>query len=468
MNNKNLIVIIMAAGKGTRMKSTLPKVLHPVAGKTLLEHVLINTSKINPYKLFIIVGYKADSVKKVILENKENIDLKKLEIVEQIEQLGTGHAIMQVEPLLDNFEGDVIIVSGDVPLLTSKTLLNLYELHIKNKSAVTILSTKLENPTSYGRIIRDNNNNVIKIVEEKDATLEEKFIKEINSGTYCFNWLVLKQALKQINNNNAQKEYYLTDTIHIIKEKNQTILAHCTDNPVEVLGVNDRVELANISNIIYKRINEDLMRSGVSIIDPNSTYIDYNIEIGKDTIIYPQTFLMGNTKIGSNCIIGPCCQLTNTVVGDNTKVIFSVTNSCKIGSNTQIGPYTQIREGSFIDDNCRIGNFVELKKANLKKGVKASHLSYLGDVEIGSDSNIGAGTITCNYDGKNKHKTLIGERVFVGSNSSLVAPVILENNSYIGSGSVITKDVPEGNLAIARGKQRNIEGWVNKKFKKYE
>lgn len=451
----SISVIIMAAGKGTRMKSEKPKVLHELLGKSMLGYVIDSVSNFNLDNLFVLVGHQADEVIESF-KNNENIKW-----VRQEQQLGTGHAIMQVIPHLENYTGKVIILSGDVPLLSQNTINNLLEKH--NNSSATILTTKLDNPHGYGRIIKDQNSNVSKIVEEKDANTEEKLIKEINTGTYCFDWQKLKNALGKIDNNNAQKEYYLTDVIKILVNENEKVFTHLTENIDEVTGINDRKTLSYISSLIRKEINDKQMLNGVTLIDPNTTYIDANVKIGKDTIIYPNTIIEGDSIIGENCILGPNSLIRNSEISNNSTIEFSSVVDSKIGSECSIGPFSRLREKSIVNDKCKIGNFVELKKTTFENNVKSSHLAYIGDSEVGENSNIGAGTITCNYDGKKKHKTIIGKNSFIGSNSTLVAPINIENDAYIAAGSVITENVPSLSLGVGRSRQRNVENWVIRK-----
>ncbi len=457
---KDLSVIIMAAGKGTRMKSKLPKVLHKIAGRSMLDYVIDSVQVLNPSQILIIVGYESEQV---INSFDNRIPVK---WVEQKEQLGTGHAVMQVKPYLENYQGDILILSGDVPLLSTKTMKELIEVHQKDNAQATILTTLMENPFGYGRIIKDINNNITKIVEEKDASYEERLVKEINSGTYCFNWQKLNYYLTQISPQNAQGEYYLTDVIKMFVDNQLIVRSNITEKIEEVLGINDRVTLAKMAKIIREQINEELMISGITIIDPEATYIDSGVKIGLDTVIYPNTIIEGESIIGINCRLGPNSHIVNTIIGDNTEVTFSSVIDSKIANHCSVGPFSRIREKAVINDKCKIGNFVELKKTVLEEGVKASHLAYLGDAEIGTKTNIGAGTITCNYDGKNKHKTIIGSNVFVGSNSTLIAPLTLESDTYIAAGSAITATVPTHSLGVGRARQKNIENWVLRKREK--
>jgi bifunctional UDP-N-acetylglucosamine pyrophosphorylase/glucosamine-1-phosphate N-acetyltransferase len=457
---KDLSIIIMAAGKGTRMKSKLPKVLHRLAGKSMLDFVIDAVQELNPRKIYIIVGYEAETVKSSH-DNRVPVTW-----IEQKEQLGTGHAIMQVVPYLQEYDGDIMILSGDVPLLSAQTMNNLLDTHRQENSATTILTTLLENPFGYGRIIKDENDCITGIVEEKDASTEERTVREINSGTYCFNWQDLSQYISKITPQNAQGEYYLTDVIKLFVDHSLKVKSFITPNIEEVLGVNDRATLARMGKIIREKINDDLMLSGVTIIDPETTYIDAGVQVGLDTIIYPNTIIEGRTTIGSSCLLGPNTRIVSSAVGDNSEITFSQVTDSVIHNHVSIGPFSRIREKAVINDNCKIGNFVELKKSNFEQAVKASHLAYIGDADVGAKTNIGAGTITCNYDGKKKHKTIIGSNVFVGSNSTLVAPLTLEPTTYIAAGSVITETVQTHALGVGRARQRNVENWVLRKKEK--
>ncbi len=454
---KDLIIVIMAAGKGTRMKSKLPKVLHKAAGKSMLDHVIDSAINLNPNKILVIVGFEAQTV----IDSYDN--RFPVTWVLQSEQLGTGHAVMQIIPHLKDYDGDIMILSGDVPLLSSSTMSDFLKKHYENNSHCTILTTELEKPHGYGRIIKNANHNVIKITEEKDASEFERLVKEINSGTYCFDWLNLEKALSKITPQNAQGEYYLTDTIQIFVESNLNVNSFITTDFNQILGVNDLVTLSIVAKIIRSKINESFMMSGITIIDPDTTYIDSGVEIGIDTTIYPNTIIEGKSKIGKSCLIGPNSHIVNSTIDDSCGVVNSSITDSEIGELTKIGPFARIREHAKVNKNCKIGNFVELKKTVFSEGVKASHLAYIGDAELGKNTNIGAGTITCNYDGKLKHKTIIGENVFVGSNSTLVAPVMLETNSYVAAGSVITENVKTYDLGVGRARQKNIENWVLRK-----
>lgn len=448
--------IILAAGKGTRMNSNSYKVLHSVLGKPMIKHVIDNLNKANIKRNVVVVGHKADEIRDV---------LKDVEFVIQEEQLGTGHAVKMAESLLKNEEGTTIVICGDTPLITSETINNLISYHNDHNSNATVLTSLVENPKNYGRIIRDEFNSLLKIVEDKDTSPEEELIKEINTGTYCFNNKLLFKTIKTIKKNNAQNEYYLTDIIEIIKEEYGKVNAYMVNDYSETIGINNRKALARANQILKNRVNNKLMDTGVTIIDPNTTYISVDTVIGKDTIIYPNTIINGTNIIGKDCVIGPNTELENVEIGNNVKIKCSVITNSIVKSNTTVGPFAHFRNNTVIGENVRIGNFVEVKKSIIGDNSNAAHLAYVGDAIIGSKVNMGCGSITVNYDGKNKHKTVIGNNVFVGCNSNLVAPVSIGDNSYIGAGSTITNDVPDDSLAIAREKQITKIGYA-KKYKK--
>ena len=452
MTNRN--AIILAAGKGTRMKSSLYKVLHPVCGKPMVEHVIDNVSSIRASKIVTIIGHGAEDVKKVVGS--------KTEYALQAEQLGTAHAVMQAKDILGNEEGTTLVICGDTPLITAETLDALLEVHAAQKAKATILTARTVNPAGYGRVIRNAEGLVEKIVEHKDASPEELLVQEINTGTYCFDNKLLFECLENVSNENAQGEYYLPDVIEILKQQGEVVSAFETPNFDETLGINDRVALSQAETIFKRRINEMHMRNGVTLIDPDHTYIHPDVVIGSDTYIYPGTTITGKTIIGSECHIGPNTEIKDCEIKDRTVVRQSVAHDSQIGSDVQIGPFSHIRPQSAIHDEVKIGNFVELKKAKLGKGSKASHLSYLGDAEIGEHVNVGCGSITVNYDGKNKFLTRIEDGAFIGCNSNLVAPVTVGKSAYVAAGSTITKDVPGEALSVARARQVNKENYVNK------
>lgn len=451
-------VIVLAAGQGTRMKSKLYKVLHPVCGKPMVRHVIDELKQIGADQIITVVGHGADEVKNELKDDSE--------FVLQEQQLGTAHAVMQARDLLHDKEGLTLVVCGDTPLLKADTIKAMIDYHINNHSKATILTAVAEDPTGYGRVIRNEQGYVEKIVEHKDASDEEKAVKEINAGTYCFDNASLFHALQKVTNNNAQNEYYLPDVIGILKDAGQTVTAFKTNDFTEIFGINDRVALAQAGKIMQQRINEKHMRNGVTIIDPEQTYIDATVVIGQDTVIYPGTMVKGNTVIGTDCIIGPNSEILNCDIGNRTSIRQSVTHDSKIGSDVQIGPFAHIRPQSLIHDEVRIGNFVEIKKTEFGRKSKASHLSYIGDANVGSNVNIGCGSITVNYDGVNKFKTIIKDGAFIGCNSNLVAPVEIGEGAYVAAGSTITDNVPGDSLSIARARQVNKENYVKNRMKK--
>lgn len=446
--------VILAAGQGTRMKSKLYKVLHPVCGKPMVQHVVDQVSRLNIEKIVTIIGHGADKVKAQLGESSS--------YVLQESQLGTAHAVKQAKDLLEGKDGLTLVVCGDTPLIKAETMEQLFKYHEQTSAKATILTAYTDEPTGYGRIVRNEQGLVEKIVEHKDASLDERKIKEINTGTYCFDNKLLFEALNNVKNENVQGEYYLPDVIEILKKQGEVVTAFQTDDFEETLGVNDRVALSEAERIMKKRINEKHMRNGVSIVDPNNTYIGTDVEIGSDTVILPGSMLNGHTVVGEGCQIGPNSEIANCQIGNETVIRQSVAYDSRIGSNVNIGPFAHIRPQSNIHDDVKIGNFVEIKKADFGEGSKASHLSYIGDAIVGKDVNIGCGSITVNYDGDNKFLTTIKDGVFIGCNSNLVAPVTIGENAYVAAGSTITEDVPGKALSIARARQINKENYVDK------
>lgn len=446
--------IILAAGKGTRMKSKLYKVLHPVSGKPMVEHIINRVSETNPDEIITIVGHGAEQVKAQLGERSE--------YALQAEQLGTGHAVLQAASFLEGKKGTTLVISGDTPLLTTETLNNLFEYHQGKNASATILTAHAQNPTGYGRIIRDHVGIVEKIVEQKDASPEEARVQEINTGTYCFDNEALFTALNKVGTNNAQGEYYLTDIIEILKEDGNTVAAYQTEDFEESMGVNDRIALAKANEIMRKRINEAHMTNGVSFVDPASTYIDAGVVIGSDTVIEAGVQLQGETVIGMDCMIGAHSRIVDSVVEDNVVITNSVVESSHVKKSADIGPFAHLRPNAEIGEGAHIGNFVEVKNAEIGNHTKVGHLTYVGDATLGEDINVGCGVVFVNYDGKQKHHTKVGAHSFIGSNSNIVAPVTIEENSSIAAGSTITNDVPEYALAIARARQVNKEGYAKK------
>lgn len=445
-----LKVLILAAGKGTRMKSEKPKVLFEVAGRPMIDYAIDAAGSLNPEEIIVIIGNKAEIVEKHLQAHPLR---HKIRFALQKEQNGTGHAVICAKDFL-NYDGKTLVLCGDMPLIKHETLQKFY---LDSKGKISVVTVNLNNPAGYGRIIRGADKKIINIVEEKDASEKEKSIKEINTGLYLCDTKELLNRLKTIKNNNAQGEYYLTEIVN-----NGAEIFECKDE-TEFIGINNKIELAKASKIIWKNRCKNFMMEGVEILDHSNCYIDNDVKIGKDTIIYPNVFLKGNTVIGENCIIYPGCRIENSSIStdceikDNTLIEDSF-----VGDSCIVGPMAHLRPKTKLFGNNKIGNFVETKKAEIGIGSKASHLTYLGDCKIGNNVNIGCGTITCNYDGISKHETIIGDNVFVGSDVQFVAPVKIGSKSLVGAGSTITKDVPEGALAITRTEQKNIEGWVEK------
>lgn len=451
----DLHVVILAAGKGTRMKSATPKVLHHLAGLSLIEHVLRTVDQLPVSTKILVVGHGADDVREAL---KGRTDLR---YVVQSPQLGTGHALQQAQPVLTGLTGNVLLLYADVPLLESGTLARLVEAHRTKRAAATVLTAELDDPYGYGRIVRDAKGIITRIVEERDASSEHRAIKEINSGIYVFSLGPLFENLHNLAADNAQGEYYLTDLVAMYRQQDKRVETLCLDSADQLRGVNSRQDLAELSALIRQRKNRSLMVNGVTLEDPATTYVDLDVTVGADTILGPGVRLEGRTTIGDRCRIHAGSRLTNATVEDNVTVLdYCVIVDSTIGTGAAVGPMAHIRPDSVLGPGARVGNFVELKKTSLGRGSKANHLAYLGDATIGDGVNIGAGTITCNYDGEKKHKTIIEDGVFIGSDSQLVAPVTVGKDAYVGAGSSITGDVPAGSLAIARSKQVIKEGWA--------
>ncbi|AOV06312.1 bifunctional UDP-N-acetylglucosamine diphosphorylase/glucosamine-1-phosphate N-acetyltransferase GlmU [Sporosarcina ureilytica] len=450
----NTYAIVLAAGQGTRMKSDLYKVLHPVCGKPMVAHVIENISHLGANRIVTIVGHGAEKVEETLGNTSE--------YVLQQEQLGTAHAVQQAEKLIGDLDGTTIIVCGDTPLIRSTTMQKLIEHHKQSAAKATILTAYTEDPTGYGRIIRGENGQVLRNVEQKDATKEEQQVQEINTGTYCFDNRALFEALKKVRNDNAQGEYYLPDVLGILREEGALVTAYATEDFSETLGINDRVVLSEAERVMRLRIAESHMRNGVTIISPENTYISADAKIGRDTVLQPGSMIEGKTMIGSGCIIGPNSQITDSIIGDRTKVHSSVVIESKVGMDTTVGPFAHIRPESDLGNHVRIGNFVEVKKSTFGEGSKAAHLSYIGDANVGSNVNFGCGTIVVNYDGKKKHVTTVEDEAFIGCNANLVAPVEIGKGAYVAAGSTVTKNVPADSLAIGRARQENKDGYVSK------
>lgn len=450
----NKYAVILAAGQGTRMKSKLYKVLHPVMGRPMVQHIVDQLQALKLDKMVTVVGAGAEQVKDQLGDITD--------YVVQNQQLGTGHAVLQAEPLLKNDHGMTIVVCGDTPLLTKETLDALFEHHLQAEAQVTVLTTTINNPTGYGRIIRDQRGHVAKIIEQKDANQDQLLVKEINTGTYCFDNQFLFEALAHVTNDNNQGEYYLPDVIEIAQKQGHKVTAFQTADPNETLGVNDRVALATAEKLMKQRINEQHMRNGVTIIDPDHTYIAPTVKIASDAIIEPGSIIKGDSYIGSHTVIGPNSEVEDCKIGESTEIAHSVAHQSNIGSHVKIGPFAHIRPATQIKDQVKVGNFVEVKKSTINNGSKVSHLSYIGDTEIGKNVNIGCGVITVNYDGEKKYKTTIEDNVFIGCNANLIAPVTIGQGALVAAGSTINKDVPAESLSIARAKQENKANYAKK------
>ena len=449
-----LHIVILAAGKGTRMRSATPKVLHRLAGLPMLDHVIRTARALAPETLTVVIGHEADRLRQHLASHAD------VEAVVQEPQLGTGHALLQAEARLSGRTGTVVLLSGDVPALRPASLRALVETHRSAEAMATVMTAEVDRPYGYGRIVRQGPD-IARIVEERDASPAEREVKEINAGVYAFALEPLFEALRAIGAQNAQGEYYLPDLVAVYRRQRRTVATWTVPKAGEIRGINSRSELAEVGRMVRQQKNEELMAAGVTLIDPATTYVDVDVEVGADTVIHPGVHLEGSTRVGAACEIHAGCRLVNAVVRDRVTVLnHCVITDAEIGEGCSVGPFAHLRPGASLGAQARVGNFVELKKTRLGAGAKANHLSYLGDATIGDGANIGAGTITCNYDGERKHETTIGARAFVGSNSTLVAPVAIGDDAYVGAGSAITGDVPEGALAIGRGRQENKPGWV--------
>ncbi len=444
--------IILAAGFGTRMKSKQPKVIHDLLGLPLVTHVIRAAKEAGVDEICVVVGHGSEMVKEAITD--------KVTYVVQEEQLGTGHAVMVADDFIET-SGKTLVLFGDTPLITSETLKDLIDTTTRNDNDVTVLSTLVDNPHGYGRIVRQNGH-FFKSVEHKDASEAERLVKEINSGMYCFDSKALKEALGNLNNDNAQGEYYLPDVLPLIMNDGGSVEALITPNSDEILGINTKVQLAEAVAIMQRYINEKHMLNGVGIINPSQTYISKDTQIGQDTIIYPGVYLEGKCTIGDDCVIGPNVKIVDSEIGQGTKIESSTILESKIGNGTSVGPYAYVRPNSTIGNNIKIGDFVEVKNATIGDGTKISHLTYVGDADVGEKVNFGCGTVVVNYDGQKKHRTTIKDGAFIGCNTNLVSPVTVNEQAYTAAGSTVTDDVPAYALAIARSRQKNIDEWAKR------
>jgi len=450
---QNIRAIVLAAGEGKRMHSRLVKMVHKVAGVPIVTHVLRAARAVQPEAIVTVVGKDAQEVMAAAGDSSV--------FVTQHERLGTGHACQQAESELLGFSGVAMVLCGDAPLIAPKTLERMLEVHREEQALATVLTALPSDVQGLGRIKRDASGRFLSIVEEKDASPEEKEIREINAGFYCFSAPHLFAALRKVNNNNKQREYMLTDVIPLLIAEGRvaTVLA---EDPNETIGINDRVWLSRAEEAMQGRIQRQLMLSGVTIVSPQNTYIEADVRIGRDTTIWPDCVLKGRTAIGEDCHIGPGSLIENSAIADNVTILNSVVRDSEVGPATEVGPFAHLRPGTVLGQAVRIGNFVEVKKSTVGDNSKISHLSYVGDAEVGSKVNLGAGTVVVNYDGVKKHQTIIGDGAFVGCNSSLVAPLVIGKESFVAAGSTVTRDVPKEALAVARAKQENKEGWVSR------
>ena len=450
-------IVILAAGQGTRMKSTLPKVLHKVGGLSLIDHVLKTADSVTPASVTVVVGHRADNLREHLVGRPGT------GTVVQEPQLGTAHALRQTEASLRGKTGTLVLLSGDVPLLTQKTVQGLLDTHRRANAAATVVTATVERPYGYGRIVRTGGR-IARIVEERDASATERQIREINSGIYAFDLEPLFDALQGIASQNAQGEYYLTDLIAIYRRRKLPVETLMVSNPDEIRGINSRTELAEVSRIVRQNKNEELMAAGVTLVDPATTYIEPDVEIGADTVIHPGVVIEGQSRIGTACEIQAHVRIADSTIGDHVAINnFCVIVGATVADGAAVGPFAHLRPESVVGEKAKVGNFVELKKTTLGAGSKAGHLAYLGDASIGADVNIGAGTIICNYDGESKHQTAIEDGAFIGSDTQLIAPVTIGRGAYVGTGTTVRESVPPGALAVSAGKQRNIEGWVARK-----
>lgn len=450
-----LNAIILAAGQGTRMKSAYPKVLHKILGQTMLKYVIESAQQSGAGSIVVIVGFEGEQVIQSLGPD--------IQYVWQREQLGTGHAVLMAESILSGMEGDLLVLYGDTPLLEPETIKDLVKAKHSQGAVAAILTTQLNDPSGYGRIIRNSQGGISGIVEDKDASPEQKDIKEVNTGVYCFEIQSLLKALKLLSPRNAQGEYYLTDVFKIFVDQNLPVAGVLTHQAEQVMGPNDRVQLSATENYLKLKINQELMKQGITINDPNFTYIGPHVKVGRDSMILPGTFLLGKTEVGENCVIGPHTRIIDSVVENNTEIAFSQIIGARIGPDNMVGPFAYIRPGTVSGSQVKIGDFVEIKNSRIGLGSKVPHLTYLGDSEVGKNVNIGAGTITCNYDGVKKHQTHIKDGAFIGSNANLVAPVTIGAGATVGAGSTITKEVPDKTLGISRSRQKNIGKWESQR-----
>jgi bifunctional UDP-N-acetylglucosamine pyrophosphorylase/glucosamine-1-phosphate N-acetyltransferase len=456
-------VLVLAAGAGTRMRSDTPKVLHPLGGRSMLAHALHAVAKVAPQHLVVVLGHDRERIAPAVTELADNLG-RTIDIATQQQQLGTGHATgCGLAALPADFDGIVVVTSGDVPLLDADTLADLIATHSSETAAATVLTTTLSDPNGYGRVLRTQDGEVIGIVEQADASASQRTISEVNAAVYAFDIAALRSALSRLRSDNAQQELYLTDVISIIRQDGHIVRAKHLDDSALVAGVNDRVQLAELGAELNRRIVSAHQRAGVTVIDPASTWIDVDVTIGRDTVVHPGTQLLGATRIGGRCQIGPDTTLADVTVGDEASVVRAHGISSVIGDGAAVGPFSYLRPGTMLGAEGKLGAFVETKNSTLGTGTKVPHLTYVGDADIGEHSNIGASSVFVNYDGETKRRTSVGSHVRTGSDTMFVAPVTIGDGAYTGAGTVVRDDIPPGALAVSAGPQRNIEGWVARK-----
>ena len=454
-----LDVLVLAAGIGKRLRSKTIKLLHPVAGRPMVAHVLEAAAELRPRSLVTVIGHQAERMREALGDGATRFVLQR-------EPLGTGHAVLQAARSVDP-RGTLLVLNGDLPMIRPATLRRFVAQHRRSGAVLSVLTAEVADPTGYGRVVRDGRGALRAVVEHRDASPEVRRIREINCGIYCAQFAVLLPTLRRLTPNTAQGEYYLTDAVRGLIERGQKVAAVLHDDAEELMGVNTRHELARAARTLYARKAEALQAAGVTLLDAERTWIDPRARIGPDTLIYPNVIIEGESRVGRDCVVGPGCRLTDSTVGAGAQILdYCVMQDSHIGPGARVGPFARLRPGSILEAGSRVGNFVEIKKTRLGRGSKANHLTYLGDATIGPDCNIGAGTITCNYDGANKHVTVLGRGVFVGSDTQLVAPIDIGDGAYVGAGATITKDVPAGALALSRSPQKNIEGWVARRARR--
>ena len=453
----DLHIVVLAAGKGTRMKTRRPKLLHPLAGLPVIEHVLRTARALDPTSITLVVGYQAAELQASLAGEAD------LRFALQEPQLGTGHAVLQAEQVLGEARGTLLLLSGDVPLVRAASLRRLVDHHRETRAAATLMTAIMPRPYGYGRILRKDGV-ITRIVEERDATPEQRKVTEINSGLWAFALDGLFDALRALGTDNDQREYYLTDLVQVHRKAGSAVETVLLEDPTEIRGINSQNELAEVAAIVRRARNDELQAAGVTLVDPDSAYIDVDVEVGPDTVVHPNVYLEGHTRVGSGCEIHSGARIVNSEIGDGVLVRnHCVIEDARVADGARVGPFAHLRPGSDVGADAHVGNFVELKKTVLGAGSKANHLAYLGDATIGEGVNVGAGTITCNYDGTHKHPTVIEDGAFIGSDTQLIAPVTVGRGAYVAAGSSITEDVPAGALAIARGRQVNKDGWAERK-----